>query len=171
MKRIKSIPPTQERLREVLEYNPETGVFTWIKSLGNRTKMGEVAGSAKGGNYGRIQIDGVRYLSHRLAWLYVFGYYPETLIDHINNDFSDNRISNLRLASASDNSKNCRVREKSKTGVKGVTESKSCPGKYEARLGFNGVSYYLGVYNSIEEARVVLDKKREELHGEFTNYG
>lgn len=168
---IKNEPPTQERLKQVVEYDSETGVFRWKLSTGPRVKVGEVTGAAKPPIYGRIQIDGVRYVSSRLAWLYVYGEYPDVLIDHINTDITDNRIVNLRLATSSDNVKNTIVQKESKTGVKGVTYSTSSIGKFEARIGHEGKNYYLGIFNTIEQAKEVLDKKRQELHGEFLNYG
>lgn len=168
---ISNLPPTQERLKQVVEYNSDTGVFIWKVSTGRRVKAGDVTGAANPPFYGRIQIDGVRYVSSRIAWLYVYGEYPTVLIDHINTDISDNRITNLRLATVSDNVKNTRVQKGSKTGVKGVTYSTSSIGKFEARIGHNGKNYYLGIFNTIEQAKQVLDQKRKELHGDFLNYG
>ena len=171
MRLIKNEPPSQKRLKQVIEYNPDTGVFVWKLSTGRRARVGETTGEANPPNYGRIQIDGTRYVSSRLAWLYVYGEYPKVLIDHINTDITDNRITNLRLATSSDNTKNANVRKESKTGVKGVTYSTSSIGKFEARIGHGGKNYYLGIFSTVQEAKEVLDKKRQELHGEFLNYG
>ena len=168
---IFNLPPSQERLKEVLDYDEQTGVFKWKLSTGRRIKVGDVAGAAHPPVYGRIQVDGVRYISSRLAWLYVYGEYPTALIDHINTNIADNSIKNLRIATASDNLKNTPVQKASKTGVKGVTHSTSSPGKFEARIGVNGKNYYLGIFSSVEAAKKLLDIKREELHGEFANNG
>lgn len=168
--KIKNPPPTQDRLKQVLDYNPETGHFYWKISTGPRVRVGDRAAVYKGQGYARVQIDGVRYNAHRLAWLYVYGIYPEILVDHINLDKSDNRIVNLRIATETENRRNTKTLENSKTGVKGVTYSTSCPGKYEARIGDKGKNYYLGVFETIEAAKEVLDKKRQEIHEEFANY-
>lgn len=168
--KIKNAPPTQDRLKQVLDYNPDTGVFHWKIPIGPRVRVGDVAAVYKGNGYARIQIDGVRYNAHRLAWLYVYGVYPEILVDHINLDKSDNRIANLRVATETENRRNTKTLKNSKTGVKGVTHSTSCLGKYEARIGDKGKNYYLGVFETIEAAKEALDKKRQELHKEFANY-
>lgn len=168
MVKIVNQPPTQERLKEVVEYNQETGEFVWRVSTGPRIKAGDPAGAYKGHGYGRIQIDGVRYNAHRLAWLYVYGYYPSALIDHINMDISDNRISNLREASHSDNLKNKKSRASTATGVKGITLSSSS-GKYVVRIRSENRSYYFGSFSSLEEAKKVLYLNRDRIHGEFSN--
>lgn len=97
---------TQEQLKEFLDYNPETGVFRWKSALGNRIKIGDVAGTVHNDGYRCLQIAGKSYLTHRLAWLFVFGEWPKDQIDHINGDRSDNRISNLRDVTHRENTQN-----------------------------------------------------------------
>ena len=93
-----------ERLRAVLSYDPETGVFTRTVRLANRHQIGDradfiiTAGNQRG--YYRVSLDSERHLAHRLAWLYVYGKWPELTIDHINRNPSDNRIQNLRDVTA-----------------------------------------------------------------------
>lgn len=87
---------TQDELRDVLEYNPETGIFIWTVSIGKRTKRGDVAGCINGCGYVQITKDKKQYLGHRLAWFFTYGENPMNEIDHINGIRSDNRIVNLR---------------------------------------------------------------------------
>lgn len=96
---------TQDRLRELLHYDPDTGVFTNIKPR-HRVKVGDIAGSNSGKGYLQIQIDQKRYSAHRLAWLYTYGRFPEEFIDHINGNPSDNRIVNLREVTQRENLQN-----------------------------------------------------------------
>ncbi len=97
---------TQDRLKELLHYCPETGVFTWIKTNGSRGKKGNIAGSINPIGYLDIGVDSKVYKAHRLAFLYVEGYFPEYGLDHINRNKSDNRWSNLRQVSQTCNMRN-----------------------------------------------------------------
>jgi len=86
---------TQERLKELLSYDPETGAFTWLLSPGPKRK-GEQAGSQHHSGYRFVKLDGKMYAEHRIAFLYVHGYFPEGDVDHINRIRNDNRPDNLR---------------------------------------------------------------------------
>lgn len=90
---------TVERLRELLDYNEKTGKFY----AGSGRNFGKEVGGFHGKGYLKIALDGVTYLAHRLAWLYVTGDWPFDVIDHINGDKKDNRIANLRAVTASEN--------------------------------------------------------------------
>jgi hypothetical protein len=98
---------TAERLRQLLHYDPERGVFTWLSRPAERSWntrfAGTRAGTINGLGYVVIGILGRRYKAHRLAWLYVHGEWPGRELDHINCDKSDNRIANLRPATRSQN--------------------------------------------------------------------
>lgn len=161
---------TQDHLKELLEYDPETGRFTWLKKPNkySNIKIGTVADKFHAG-YNDISINNKRYKSHRLVWLYLYGEFPADLVDHIDGDTLNNRPDNLRLATKSSNNWNRICNTNSSTGVKGVRLHKS--GKYEARLMCNGISYYLGVFITLEEAKNAVAAKREDLHKEFTNHG
>jgi hypothetical protein len=89
---------TQERLKELLDYSPETGEFVW-KIQRKRIEAGTVAGCLTQQGYWQISISDVSYRAHRLAWLYVYGEWPERglVVDHINRIPTDNRIANLRV--------------------------------------------------------------------------
>ena len=96
--------PSRERLKEILNYDPETGVFT--RALNRRRwKEGQIMGTESCG-YVSINVDYVIYRAHRLAWMYMTGEDPQTGIDHVNGNRSDNRWSNLRLANQSQNGRN-----------------------------------------------------------------
>lgn len=88
---------TQARLRELLQYNPETGIFTWLQRRAGKAQKGSIAGRYHPSGHRIIRVDVTSYYAHRLAWIYVHGHIPDGLvIDHINNVRDDNRICNLR---------------------------------------------------------------------------
>lgn len=97
---------TQERLKELFKYDPETGLFTRLVSTNNRVKVGDVAGNARADGYIKIRVDFDMHYAHRLAWLYMTGEWPTQKIDHISGDKSDNRWSNLRDVSSVTNLQN-----------------------------------------------------------------
>ena len=118
---IKNKPITQERLKELLEYNEETGVFTWKKTMSNRSVVGKVAGSINNRYlYRYIRIDCSGYRAHRLAFLYLNGEFPNGEVDHINHNRDDNRISNLRVVDRGEQMRNRRIGKSNKSGVMGV---------------------------------------------------
>tara|TARA_R110002126_G_C10195847_1_gene476394 strand:- start:25 stop:531 length:507 start_codon:yes stop_codon:yes gene_type:complete len=136
---------SQDRLKELLNYDPITGIFTRIKRSSNNDVIGKSVGSSdcsKG--YLRISIDGVRYKAHRLAYLYMTGDWPLEVVDHINGVKHDNRWCNLRPATLSQNGSNRSV-VRNKLGLRGVSQvSKntyavtiSVGGKRECLYGFD----------------------------------
>ena len=156
---------TQDYLKSILHYCPDTGVFTWIVNKGP-VKAGRIASciltDGKGIRYLSVMINGKTYLQHRLAWLYCFGYMPAEMVDHINGDTVDNRICNLREASNSKNCKNQKRRTNNKSGITVVYWVKVC-GKWGARINKDYKSIYLGVFNSFEDAVAVRKAKEIEL--------
>lgn len=97
---------TQERLKELFKYDPETGLFTRLVSTNNRVKIGDVAGNARADGYIKIRVDFDMHYAHRLAWLYMTGEWPTQKIDHISGNKSDNRWKNLRDVSIATNAQN-----------------------------------------------------------------
>ena len=93
---------TQEYLKSILDYDLDTGIFTWKINKAKRTKIGDIAGWSYNG-YREIEINDKKYKAHRLAWLYVYGEMPNKLIDHIDGNRSNNKISNLREATLDGN--------------------------------------------------------------------
>lgn len=142
---------TQARLKELLHYNPETGIFTWLVSTSNRAPAGYAAGSITHG-YVIITVDRRHYRAHQLAWLYVHGQFPSGLIDHINCDRADNRIQNLRAADHSLNARNRGVGKNSKCGVRGVHWSAQ-KRKWRAVITVNYQNIHLGLFDDLEAAK------------------
>ena len=154
---------TQERLQELLSYDPETGIFTNLKSRG-RVKIGAVAGSKNPNGYIYIAIDSKKYRAHRLAWLYVHGNFPANQIDHINEVKDDNRIVNLRLATNLENHQNqSSPRTNNTSGYLGVIWDKFS-GKWRARIKVNGKQKHLGCFDTGEEASEAYVTAKRELH-------
>lgn len=158
---------TQSELKEVLEYNPDTGVFTWKKTVGRRAKLGSVAGTKMNTGYVRITIKQKMYTAHRLAYLYMTGNFPENFIDHINHIKDNNRWSNLRDATNSQNLAN-QVKPKTNTsGYKGVYWNKVHK-KWCAEIGYMKKKMHLGLYTTPQEAAEAYKKKSIELNGKFS---
>jgi hypothetical protein len=160
---------TQARLKELLHYDPETGVFTWLRPTSNRVKRGAVAGYETDKGYKQIGLDRGLYLAHRLVWLYVHGCLPENHIDHIDQDQQNNRITNLRDVSNQDNCKNQKKRPTNKSGITGVRWNKDCK-KWQANITINGKQTHLGLFDSIEGAASAR-KRADVKHGYHTNHG
>ncbi len=152
----------QEVLKEILNYNPDTGQFTWVKSTSPRALPGCVAGSKHKEGYISITIKNKAYLAHRLAWLYVYGSLPKYQIDHINGDRIDNRIVNLRKSTHHQNQGNQRNPHcGNNSGFMGVSFDK-VKNKYVATISINGKNKNLGRYKTPEEAHeVYLEAKRK----------
>lgn len=141
---------TQNRLRELLQYAPETGEFMWRVSH-PRAKVGAIAGATDHYGYVVIRLDGHLYKAHRLAWLYVHGVWPSKNIDHINRVKNDNRVENLRLADQSINMHNVDVRVNSKSGVAGVTW-RADRKKWNARIKVGYKNFNLGLFDDVAAA-------------------
>lgn len=154
---------TRERLRELLGYDPESGIFVWRahrRNGRNGTKAGRV--TRKG--YVRITVDGKSYAAHRLAWLYTNGVLPDMQIDHINGVRADNRLQNLRLATQTQQNMN-RAPNKNKT-TKGITWH-ARRNRWQAQIMLGGKNHYLGLYSSPEMAREAYDAAAKKMFGEF----
>lgn len=157
---------TQERLKEVLHYSPETGEFVWKVQLSRRTPAGSKACKRPSRGRYRVCIEGVLYFAHRLTWLYVHGELPSSTIDHIDRDPSNNRISNLRIASDQQNKANRPSQNNSKP-YRGVHRMVN---RYVSQITYQGKSIYLGSFSCPIEAHERYKAKHLELHGEFSVY-
>jgi hypothetical protein len=153
-----------ERLRELLNYDCETGVFTWAGKPNNRVVIGSKAGSITAYGYSAIRIDATRYLAHRLAWLWVYSTWPKGEIDHANGDRMDNRIANLRDCSPGQNRQNMRAaHSRNKSGLLGVSWSKQ-KGKWWAQIAVGGKHTHIGFFENKEIAYEAYVRKKRELH-------
>ena len=151
---------TTEILKQPLNYDEETGIFTWVVNRGS-AKKGMIAGTLSGG-YMRIQICGKIYASHRLAWVFVYGVWPKNDIDHINCVKSDNRICNLREATRSENQQNFhKAHLDSASGLLGASHYK---GRWIAQIQFGGRKKYLGHFSTKEEAHTAYLIEKRKLH-------
>jgi hypothetical protein len=157
-----------EHLHELLSYNAETGVFRWRVDKW-RAKKGSIAGVVKAGDGShQIKIDQRGYLAHRLAWLYVHGYWPSNDIDHINGIRDDNRIANLREATRRENLQNTRRRRTNKWG-KGVTHVSRQ--SWQARIRVGSARLHLGPFDTPdEEAHRAYCEAAVAYHGEFARF-
>lgn len=154
---------TQERLKELLDYDPETGAFTWKVRVARRTKVGAPAGSKVSNGYIHIAIDYKDYKAHRLAWLYTYGCWPDGQIDHVNRIKDDNRISNLRCVSQNENQWNQIAYKNNKAGFMGVHWRKDNK-KWRASIRVHGKLKSLGHFDTQEEAHAAYLAAKAEHH-------
>lgn len=168
MTKAKKIEISQEELKEVLDYNPDTGVFRWKIYRASNAKVGDVAGCIhKVNGYHEIGYNYQVYKAHRLAWIYAYGSIPEYIqIDHIDGNRANNRISNLRPCSNAENQKNRKIGKDNTSGYKGVSWNTRL-GKWVVNVGLNNKRIYLGGYVDKAEAITVHKTFCEEHHGKF----
>lgn len=150
---------TQERLKELLHYDPETGVFTW-KVARRGTSAGTLAGCTMPRGYRVIMIDGALCYAHRLAYLYVYGETPEGMLDHRDQDKGNNRFSNLRVTTDSQNKLNTGPRATNTSGFKGVYWNKRVR-KWAAEIKIDHKKHFLGYFDNILDA--VAARKEAEI--------
>lgn len=161
---------TADRLREFLSYSPESGCFIWLVRRSSNACAGSFAGSINAKGYVQIRCDGLNYLAHRLAWLYMTGEMPTMEVDHINGVKADNRWANLRLASRSENQHNKGSYRNNSTGFKGVYRDREGCG-FRAEISVNRTRMRLGIFKTPVEAYQAYCKAAEKLHGDFANFG
>lgn len=159
---------TQESLKELLCYDPDTGDFTRIKAV-QAARVGDIAGCLGNRGYIVIRINGKNYLSHRLAFIYMTGEFPEHHTDHINGNKTDNRWENLRAVTRGENMKNQKKRKSNTSGVMGVYWNKSS-GMWQAQIKADGKQMYLGIFADINDA--ITARKQAEIDcGFHPNHG
>jgi hypothetical protein len=165
-------------LRELLHYDPETGVFTWrqrsrvwfssdrARDAWNTRHTDKEAGSFDKNGYRRIQLCDREYAAHRLAWLYMTGEWPAGKIDHKNLVHDDNRWENLREATDAQNCCNTGRSCRNTSGAKGVCWHRGT-GKWSTRIAVNGRRVSLGYFADINDAAAAYAAASEKYHGEF----
>jgi len=173
--------PDAAYLRECLDYDPETGVFRWrerplshfVSARGrwqwNPKHVGKIAGSLDPLGYRLIGIKGVLLRAHRLAWVLMRGGPVPSEIDHIDRDPDNNRISNLRAATRSENMGNTPMRRDSTVGAKGIQRQPN--GRFQAVIRHKNMRFCVGTFDTVEEASAARKKAAAFLHGEFARDG
>ena len=161
-KAAEAAPLTSERLRSLLDYDPNSGVFVWRTSKGRRN-AGERGGSPARGDYRQIGIDGHVYYEHRLVWLWVFGQFPTQQIDHKNGNGLDNRLENLRECVNAENCQNLGLRKSNTSGVTGVRWDRARQ-KWVAQIRRDGKITPLGRFSSFEDAHQTYLAAKRECH-------
>jgi hypothetical protein len=172
-----------DRLRELLEYEPVTGLLRWrwreIESFSacqekerlrtcngwNTKYAGRIAGVANGCGYIVLKIDGRLHLGHRVAVALMTGRWPENYVDHIDRDEGNNRWANLREATNSQNQGNARIWKTNTSGVRGVSLGKD--GLYHASITIHGKATNLGSYRDIKLAKKAYDEAAIMHFGEY----
>lgn len=166
----------QATLKQLLDYDPDTGSFIWKERPGQPSWNARYANKPAGHVWIDPQRPVKRYLvihikrsgrvqkAHRLAWLYVTGSWPDHQIDHVDCDGLNNRFSNLRAATHAQNARNARTRRDSATGIKGVHAAR---GRYYAHIRHDGRQIHLGTFATAETAHAAYCRASAELHGEF----
>lgn len=162
------MPVTQERLKELLEYSPDTGLFYWRSDRGGK-RAGDLAGCSKRA-YVAISIDNRIYRAHHLAWLWMTGEWPTPFVDHRDLNKHNNAWANLRLATKSQNQANTGLIQSNKSGVKGVSRyraGESYGKPWQANIQKDGRRIHLGHFHSKEDAAEAYRAAAENIFGEF----
>jgi hypothetical protein len=152
-----------DHLKQVLDYNPQTGVFVWKVSTARRIVPGTVAGTVNSKGYRVIQLFRKLHTEHRLAWFYVTGVWPSDQIDHINQVKTDNRFENLREATNSQNSQNSKIRRNNTSGYKGVSWWAHRE-KWAAQMRVDGKNRLLGMFDNPLDAHLCYQSLAKIVH-------
>jgi len=164
---------TQERLKQLLNYDPETGVFTRMTRTANSVKIGEEAGAIHQYThnliYREIGIDRATYKAHRLAFLYMTGEMPSDKVDHIDGNGLNNAWANLRSVSNLENCRNQKRFINNKSGHPGVSWY-ARDGVWRAAIGTGGAKKHLGYFANLDDA-IAAKKQAEIALGYHENHG
>jgi hypothetical protein len=160
---------TLEDLKATFHYDPDTGKFTRLTSVGG-AHIGDEPGYIHEHGYRIISVRGVKYRAHRLAWFYMTGEWPKEDVDHRNTIPDDNRWENLREATDHQNLQNVGMPKHNTSGLKGANWHKEKQ-KWRATIQSNGKWRFLGYFKTAEEAHSAYCKAAQELNGEFANFG
>lgn len=152
---------SQSRLKELLHYDKETGIFAW-KVKRKCFNAGDVAGRLNHDGYVVIWIDR-DYYAHRLAWLYEYGQIPACGLDHKNRKKNENWIENLRPANKSENAQNMKISKNNKSGFKGVSWHKQ-RSKWNAKIVVNYKGISLGLFDRLEDAVIAYSAAAAKFH-------
>ena len=165
---VRQIP---QEVFDFFRYEPDTGKIYWKKRSGMKGVPGKEAGHVNKSGYVEIRLNKTTYQAHRIAWALFHGTTEvPAMLDHINNRGTDNRIKNLRPATAQQNPKNQKLKEGGTSPLKGVSWHKKSQ-KWQAQIRSDGKSIYLGTYDHQEDAYFAYCEAALRLHGEFANLG
>lgn len=154
---------TLAELQNLLDYNPDTGEFTWLVNRGRMAPAGSKAGCLRMSGYVQIIVDGKTYSAHRLAWLFVNGKWPDQEIDHIDGVRSNNAIRNLRDVDMYTNRENRRVATyRSASGLIGV--SPRANGKWLSQIQVRGRKMHIGTFDTAEAAHAAYVTAKRAMH-------
>lgn len=156
---------THKRLLELLDYNPEIGLFRWRQQRSWRAPVGSVAGVVDRHGHRTMMVDQERFMAHRLAWFYVYQEWPPNEIDHINGLRDDNRILNLRLAVRWQQRGNQKRRADNRSGFKGV--KRAGKNSWIARCRIHGKEYTKCGFRSPEDAHVAYLEMAKSIFGDY----
>ncbi len=161
---------TQSRLKYLLSYNSETGIFAWKNPPSNRVKVGDEAGAIHSRNkYICIRLDSSAHLAHRLAWLYTYGVWPQDQIDHIDGIRNNNCIANLCEVNSVENHKNTKLHGRNTSGNPGVSFYKK-RAKWTASISVDGKRKHLGIF--VDKGDAIQARKKAEIeYGYHANHG
>lgn len=159
---------SQERLKELLAYDPSTGFFTWREDRGNGVLPGDRAGSIQVSGHRSIDVDGKKQRAHRLAFLYMTGAMPTKLVDHIDRDRDNNAWANLRETDDSGNCRNRGMGKNNTSGIKGVFWHVTSS-KWVASIGVNGKTVHIGSFEDKEKAAEAYAAAAANMHGEYAS--
>ena len=158
--------PDRSYLLSILSYDKDTGEFTWLERRGT-AKPGKKAGAKSPYHpYIHIKIDKHLYKAHQIAWLFHYGKWPDFDLDHIDGDGRNNRISNLRRCTMSQNLGNRKLNKNSTTRMKGVSRRRGYD-RYRAYINYKGKRIHLGEFSTAEEASATYARVAKQLFGEF----
>lgn len=160
--------PTISELREMFTYEPKTGIFRWRHGHSKAAK-GSIAGGRHRLGYVQICVRRNAYLAHRLAWLFHYGVWPDLHIDHKDGDKTNNAISNLRIATRSQNGANQKRSIANKSGYKGVYWCKT-KRKWRAAIWVHGKNIKLGRYKDPESAHAAYVEAAKAAFGDFARF-
>lgn len=160
---------TQELVRKLFNYDPETGILTRRTSPAHNAQVGDIAGYLNNKGYLEVTINRKAYFNHRIIYLYHYGYLPKFII-HNNRIKTHNTIDNLRECTLPQSRLTAKIRLDNASGIKGVGWHKNLK-KWRARLNINGKQKHLGFFTEISEAEKAVKAARKKHHGEFVNHG
>lgn len=172
---------TQDQLKTLLHYDPDTGVFTWLPrdvslfktrqiwTMWRGRYLGKVAGCVNAKGYIEVRVPGKLYKAHRLAFLYMTGAFPEGEVDHINHIRDDNKWDNLRVVTGKENQQNRKLTPRHTSGIMGVSWD-NVQNKWRAKIHVEGRIKYLGRFATLKEAAAAR-KQAEKKYGYHPNHG